>query len=70
MNNTHPKSFELVPSCISVISLDDLFNSSRGRFNGPLFDSNTLSGTVESNDPLGGDIVCECVCTNCIIWEK
>lgn len=54
-------------SIISVMSLEDLFNNS-SRFNGPMFDSNALLWTVDSDDsPIcelcGGDV-------GCLTWKK
>ena len=62
MNNNHLKPMARTSSIISVMSLEDLFNSSRSRFNGPMFDSNAPSendGYDSECTACGGAVGCE-----------
>lgn len=58
MNNITLEPMAGAYSIISVMSLEDLFNSSRSRFNGPMFDSNALSGDDDYCNSCGGGVGC------------
>lgn len=62
MNNNHLEPMAGASSIISVMSLEDLFNSSHSRFNGPMFDSNALSeddGYDSDCNSCGGGVGCQ-----------
>lgn len=48
MNNVTLKSLVLVSSIISIMSIEELFNN--GRFNGPVYEPNSLSWDVDSHN--------------------